>query len=478
LSDTFKSLFWSAIESFTTQFLQVVFGIFLARILGPKTFGIYGMLAIFIALANTLVNSGLTNALIQKTDRTEDDFSTVFIFNLFVSIFLYSILFLFKNAISNYFSEDILAELLPVIAIVVILKSFDIVGRTKLIIALNFRAIALINLTASFVSGSVAIVLAINDYGIWALVWQQVLLAMVSIALIFFYVDSYVVPKFYYSSFKQMFRFSSNLLVSNLLSTGMANIYNVLLGKNYGLSGLGYYTRARNFSEISSIVIGQFLQKVAFPKLSALQHDKIAYKTAHQRFIKAGYFFTFPAMLLLYLLAEPIVMLLLGNEWVKTIDLLRILALARITMPLSLLNLTALNSFGRSDVFLKLDVISIIFGISILMFTIRHGILMVVYGQLALSLISYFFNAWVAGKHANYLLGEQLKDSLPYILASLALLLSGLFLIQIECGYLLKMLLVVVGSLSPYLLVCYLLKTKELEYLTQFFNRSSATSKS
>lgn len=466
LKHTFSTgIFWSTIDKFSVQFFQFLIGIFLARILLPKDFGLIGMLAIFIAVSQTFVDSGLGSGLIQKQNRTEVDYSTVFIFNFAISTTVYVLLFFIAPYIALFYKTPELTLITRIIAINLIINSLALVQRTRLTIDLNFKALAKINLISVLLSGLIAIIAAYSNYGVWALVIK--VLANTSITVILLWFFSKWSPSLIFSkkSFKNLFSYSSKLLFASLYATGMQNIYNVMIGRVYTATSLGYYTQSKSLTDIMSGTITSALTQVTFPLLSSIQNDKKKMISIFRRIIKITAFFVIPVMCFLALTAKPIVLLLLGEKWIEVVPILQLMCFARIFHPLSSVNINFLNANGRSDLFLKVDLIQAPIIILLLIITIPISIKAIVIGHIISTIIGYFFFTYHIGTLFNYGAIKQLKDILSIVLVTLITSIVTFFSLQLFDSNFLKLITAAFSMVFTYLLFSTIFKVKELEEL-------------
>ena len=297
---------WSAVERFSVQGLQFIMGLVLARLLLPSDYGLVGMLAIFLAISQTLVDSGFSSALIQKKNRNETDYSTAFFFNIGVGLFFYLILFFTAPLIADFYKISELSSLTKVIGINVFITSLAIVQRAKLTIKLDFKTQAKASLASIFIGGCVGIAMAYKGYGVWALVVQSLLRN--GLNTLFLWLLSKWTPKVVFSkaSFKELFSFGSKLLGAGLLDTIYRNIYLIIIGKIFSARELGFYTRAKQFQQLPSENITGIIQRVTFPVLSSIQDDDEKLLKAYRTFIKLSVFVVFPLMIGLAIVAEPL----------------------------------------------------------------------------------------------------------------------------------------------------------------------------
>ena len=350
-----KGIIWSAVDKFAVQFGQFFASILLARILVPEDFGLIGMLAIFIALSQIFIESGLGLGLIQRQDSTDIDFSTVFVFNLGVSSFFYLLLFLAAPFISTFFNQPQLTNLIRVLGLNLFIIALAIVQRTKLTIAIDFKSIAKSNVIGMIVGGVFGVIAAKGGYGVWSLVLQTLLGSLATSVSLWVFSNWSPSIAFSKKSFKSLFGYGSKLLIAGLYAQILNNVYNICLGKFYPTASLGYYTKARSFADLSAGTVVSVIHQATFPILSSVQDDREKLVSIYSRLIRMSAFFIIPLMTLIALLAKPIVILLLTEKWVSLIPLLQWMVFARVFYPMSALNMNLLNAIGRSDLFLKVD---------------------------------------------------------------------------------------------------------------------------
>ncbi len=457
-----KGMLWSALDKFAVQGGQFIIGIILARLLMPEDFGLIGMLSIFIAISQTFIDSGMGSGLIQKKNRSNVDFSTVFVFNLVVSVSFYGILFTTAPLIARFYETPQLVLLTRVLAINIIINSLAIVQRSKLIINIDFKTIAKVNVVSVLSGGLVAVYFAYTGWGVWALVIQNLVRALVSVVM--FWILSHWKPSLIFSkeSFKTLFGFGSKLLVSGLYATGLNEIYNISIGKVYSASELGYYTRSKQFAEVSAGTVTSIIQQVTYPILASIQDNKERLVSVYSRLIKMTAFLVFPAMTLLALLAHPFIMLLLTDKWAPAIVLLQWLCFARVVTPISALNMNILNAVGRSDLFLKVDLAKAPIIIATLLITIPLGVKAIVIGNVITSVISFFINAYLPGKLFGYGAKQQIKDMILIFIATAVMAIAVFLITLLFENYYLQLGLGLITAIVFYAITSYFLKIEEL----------------
>lgn len=418
---TVKGMGWSAAENLTRLGVTFVVSIVLARLLSPEEYGLIGILSIFIAIFHTIVDGGFTNALIRKQNATDTDYSTAFYTNLVLSIILAAIFFLGAELIANFFERPKLALLTKVMSCIVVINALSLVQRARTTKSIDFKTQTKITFISSIGSGTIGISMAYMGYGVWALVGQQIFNQLLS--TIFFWIFNKWLPKFIFSwkSFKEMWAFGSKLLVSSLIDTIWKEVYQVVIGKCYSPATLGLYTRAKQFSDLCSSNLTSVVQRVSYPVLSSIQDDKVRLKFAYQRVIKTTMLPTFVLMFGMAACAKSMIFVLIGEQWLSCVPMLQIICTYGMLYPLHALNLNILQVQGRTDLFLKLEIIKKIIYVGPLLFGIFVDVYLMLVGSLLTSLISYYLNAYYSGPFLNYSIKEQVKDILPCLGVAIAM---------------------------------------------------------
>jgi len=409
---------WSAIDNVASSGISFLIGIVLARILSPAEFGILGMITVFIAVSNSIVDSGFSNALIRKNDAKDIDYNTVFYFNLLLGCFLYLILFFSAPIISVFFNEPILISVTRVMGTVLIINAFSIIQRTLLVKKVDFKTQTKISFIASITSGIVGIGMALEGMGVWSLVGQQVSRQLLNTIFLWVYSTWRPVLEFSKQSFKELFGFGSKLLVSGLIDTIYKNIYYLIIGKFYTAAQLGQYTRAEQFNMVFSSNLTSVVQRVSYPVLSSIQDEAERLKQAYRRVIKTTMLVTFACMLGLAAIAKPLIVILIGGKWLPAVPFLQIICFAGMLYPLHAINLNMLQIKGRSDLFLKLEIIKKLIAILPITLGVFFGIEFMLWGSVFTSFISYVLNSYYSSQLVDYSTWTQIRDIFPTFLVS------------------------------------------------------------
>lgn len=409
---------WSAIDSIANSGIAFLVGIILARILSPAEFGLIGMITVFIAVSNSIVDSGFSSALIRKVETKRIDYNTVFYFNLCLGIILYIILFFCAPAISRFFNEPVLISITRIMGTILVINAFGIVQRTLLVKEVDFKAQTKISLIASVTSGFIGVGMALKGFGVWSLVSQQISRQLLN--AIFLWVFNTWRPAWEFSkqSFQELFGFGSKLLVSGLIDTIYTNIYYLIIGKFYSAVQLGQYTRAEQFKSVFSSNMTTVVQRVSYPLLCSIQDDAERLKLTYQRVIKTTMLVTFACMLGLAAIAKPLILILIGAKWLPAVAFLQIICFAGMLYPLHAINLNMLMVKGRSDLFLKLEILKKFIAVIPIGLGIYYGIEFMLWGSVFISFAGYFINSYYSAMLINYSTWSQIKDIFPTFIVS------------------------------------------------------------
>jgi teichuronic acid exporter len=410
---TISGLTWSFIDSLAGQGINFVIGIILARLLSPKEFGLIGMIVILTAISQSLVDSGLNQALIRKSDCGQKDYSTVFYFNLVVGITLYLMLFILASPISDFFKEPQLLLLIRVLGLNLIINGIGLVQRTILTKNIDFKLQTKISIISSIISGTIAVWMALNSWGVWSLVWRIVIQSLTTVIL--FWIFSNWRPSFLFNiaSFRELFGFGSKLLVADLIDSTSRNIHYLVIGKYFSAVELGYYIRADEFKNIPSTNLNSIIGRVSYPILSSVQNDCKQLKTGYKKLIMSTMFISFVLMLGMVAVAESLVLVLIGEKWLPCVPYLQLLCFVGMLYPLHALNLNVLSVKGRSDLILKLELVKKPLLLPVIVIGVFWGIEVMIIAMIVSSLIALLLNSYWSGKMINYPLKEQMIDIAP-----------------------------------------------------------------
>lgn len=417
----FWGMIWSAAGNFSLQLIGFVVGVQLARILSPDDYGLVGMLTIFTAIAGCMIDSGMGNALVRKPDRTEVDCSTVYYFSIVTALLMYAVLFVAAPYIADFYNQPALCDLTRVLCLTLVIGPLAGVHGTKLYIDLQFKKSSAISVAAAIVGGVVGVTCAYLGCGVWALVYMQ--LASSSFRVLLTWLVVRWVPALVFSrqSFRELFGFGSKLLASAILDQTYNNIRPLLIGKVYSGADLGYYTRANQYASLPATTATGLLGGVTYPLLCKLQHDDDILREKYRLLIRLSAFVVFPLLMGLAAVAEPCIVVLITEKWLPCVLLLQILCFSLMWYPVHALNLNLLQVKGRSDLFLKLEVIKKINGVIMLLITVPISVTAMCYGAVVTSLLALIINTYYTGKLIQVGFFRQMGDLMPIFLLSLAM---------------------------------------------------------
>ena len=412
---------WSFLDTLFNSGTSFFVGVILARILSPREFGIIGLITIIVSISNSLIDSGFSQALIRKKSVSEHEYTSVFFFNLFVSFFLYLLLYAFTPNIAHFFHQPVLKKVIPVLCSVILVNALGIIQRTILIRNIDFRTQTIISIISVSISSCTSIVLAILGYGVWSLVFLT--LVRQFLQLICLWVSSKWKPKavFSFSHISVLFNFGWKLLIAGLIETVYKEIYSAIIGKNYSAYTVGFYVKAQQFNSIFSNAFAMVIQKVSYPYFSRIEHDETQLNYYFKRIFRFAMIFSFILNFLIFSISDSIIKILLGNIWMESAQYLRILCFAGALYPLHILNLNLLNVKGRSDFFLMLEIIKKIIAIPIVIIGIHTNIKILLYGVVLNSFISVFINSVLTGKYVKFSTKEQVKSILFFYIISVGI---------------------------------------------------------
>ncbi|MBQ8673135.1 MAG: lipopolysaccharide biosynthesis protein [Bacteroides sp.] len=382
-----KGVMWNAIERFSTQGIQFILTIIIARLLSPDDYGLIAMLGIFMAIAQTFIDSGFGNALIQKQDRTEADYSTAFYFNIIVAVAFYLLFFFLAPWIASFYEQPELVTISRVYFIALIINSFATVQVARFSILLDFKKMAQASLCAVVLGGGVGIYMAYNGTGAWAIVGQSLTTSLLWTVVLWFLSAWQPQRRFLKSSFRSLFCFGSKLLFSNLLHTLYNNIYSLIIGKYFGAVELGYFNRSYTLSQFPVQNFGNIVQKVLYPVQCRYQNDGEKFNQIFILYLRLSSYILFPIMVALSALAYPVIQLILTDKWLPAAPLLQIISISMMWFPIMQANVLVLDAKGRSDYHLYSEIVKKILAVIILLVSMRLGIYGVCWGLLVYSFV-------------------------------------------------------------------------------------------
>lgn len=425
-----KSFLWTALESYSSQGIAFIVSIFMARILTPADYGIIGIIGVFLALSDIFIDSGFSNALINKQNCTKADFSTVFYTNIVISLVFFAILFFCAPLIASFYKNPVLVWTTRAMALTFVISSFGAVSMTILTKELRFKAKAIIAFIVSCISGFIGIYLAYNGWGVWALVWQAVISCAARTIISIIYAKWKPALIFNKESFKGLFKFGSNLLGSNILFTLYNNIYTLVIGKVFNPKELGYFSRAEGYSKLIPNNIGGIFGKILFPILTRHQNnDKILIKL-HTQISVSSSFYIFPACTMLAGVASPIVYLLISEKWMPIVALLQILSFSGMVDHFATINSNFILAKGSSKLFLQNHLITKPIGILILIISVLCNLEIVAIGKVLYTVVCVYVSFRALKKVLAINMYNFIRPIIKLFVISL--LIGGIALVEAE----------------------------------------------
>lgn len=407
---TISGLRWSMIEKFSSQGVSFMISIIIARLLTPADYGLIGLTAVFIGIPQVFISSGFGTALVKKIDRTEVDFSTMFYYNTGISLLCYLLLFIGAPFIASYFNQLELSAIIRILGLNFVFNSFQLVQIVKCRINLDFKIQAKISFIGVIGSGSIGLLCAFCGFGVWALVIQSIAANLISLLSYSYFVRWYPKCGFSKQSFKELFGYGSKILLTSLLNTVFGNIYNLVIGKCYSISQLGYYTRAQSLGALPSTNVIGVLQNVSFPVLSKCQENEAQMVAYHRKMVRITCYVLFPIFGFLIVFAKPLILVLLTDKWLPAAPFLQILSIGFMFGSLQVLNSNPLYVKGKTNLVLYVELINKLLTVIMLAICIPLGIMAICIGSSILSIVTFFVNIYYVKKVFPLNFINQLKD--------------------------------------------------------------------
>lgn len=425
-----KATAWQLTNSMTSNAVQLVMTIILARYIMPEQYGIIAIALIIVSIAQTVANSGMGMALIRKADLTETDCSTVFFYNLTVSIVLYLCICPIVPVITGFYDITEYTSAFIVLLTVIPVSSLGEIPKTLYSVSLDFKTLSILNISSTVISGVIGIVMAIAGYGIWALIIQYLSYTTCSVIALWIASGWHPIFAFSFKSLKDLYSFGSKLMLSKLLDTIFRQLYSAIIGKLFTASALGLYNRAETFANMTTQSPSDTLSAITYPALCKIKDDELRLKENYRRILRLSAFVIFPVCLGLGAITRPLVNTLFSAEWSGMIPLLQILVFSVMWYPVHAINLSLLQVKGRSDLVLRLEIIKKTIVIAIIIATAPLGIIAMCLGRVATSVIALFINTYYTTRILHLTLIEQFKDIAPSLLLSGVMYLASIFIVN------------------------------------------------
>jgi len=408
-----RALLWSAAERISLQGIQFVISILLARFLMPEEFGLIAMLAIFIAIADSFINSGFGHALIQKQRATHVDECSIFYFNVIVGFIVAALLCFSAPWIADFYNQPQLTLMIYALSLNLIFSAFGLVQVTLLSKYLNFKIQQKVSVISAIASGTIGVTMALKGFGVWSLVIMQLSNTLFRTSLLWLFNTWRPSWTFSFEALRSMFAFGSRIFLVGLINAFFVNIYNLVIAKLFSPMALGFYVRAESLQQLPVNTVAGVINQVTFPVFSAIQDDKPRLKRGVSKALTMMVLIVFPMMVGLAIVAKPLVLVLLTEKWLPSVPYLQLFCVLGMLHPIHLINLSALNAQGRSDLFVRVEVLKKFLTIIIILITYRWGITAMIYGQIIVSFLSFYLNAYYTQKLLDYSIIEQIRDFIP-----------------------------------------------------------------
>ncbi|MDD2798229.1 MAG: lipopolysaccharide biosynthesis protein [Bacteroidales bacterium] len=438
---TIFALIWNGLDKFGANIIYLILGIVLARLLSPNDYGVMGILSIFTVFAGTIIDSGLGIALIRKKEVTEEDYNSIFYFNLIVCLLLYILLWMVAPSIAYFFNKQELTVLARVGFTVLLVNALGSIQQTKLTKEIDFKNKTIANMLSLFVGGVFGIAAAFNDFGVWSLIIQMISGAIVKTIFVWYISDWRPKLLFSLQSIKEMLSFSLSILGASIVNLIYLNSYSFIIGRLFSLSALGYYSQGTKWSDMFVNSLGGIFQSSTLTVFSAIQDNKDQLIRSYRKMMRLAAFITFPLLLGLAFFARPIVMVMLSTKWEQSIIYIQLLSSIGIVTVFSVLNQNFATIAGKSALLFRIEIWKLFFSFVAIAITYRYGILMIVYGLAATRLFVYVATTWIVGRIVDYRLNLQIKDIVPYFGISLIAGFFSLLTVHFFDNYLVQMLL-------------------------------------
>jgi len=467
-----KGIFWSAVDRFSAQGLQFLMTIIITRFVTPEEYGLVAMLAIFIALSNSIIESGFSSALIQKQNRTDLDFSAVFYYNVLIAIGLYLLLYFSSPLIAGFYQEPRLELLTKVICLSLIISSFNVVPNAKLTIAMDFKSITKASLLSGLLSGCVGVYMAISGYGVWAIVFQSLLQYLINSIILWYFIKWHPLLRFSIASFKSLYSFGSKMMFSGLLHTIYLNLYTLVIGKFINAHTVGLFNRSNSLAQYPSTNIVGIVNRVYYPALCNLQNDTKSFADLFHSYLRMACFVIFPLSALLAALADPLIRILLTDKWAGTIIPLQIISIAYMFYPVMLINNQPLQALNHTTMFLISEIIKKIVAVILLLLSLNYGLhflclSILIYNMLDILIILMFTRRIMATGYR-----KQLKELMPIFLCSI---ISGsvvfLFVSYVDIHIFFLLIVGTIIGIISYAILSHLFRIQEIRIINNIIKK-------
>lgn len=465
-----KNLFWRMGERYSVQIVQFIVQIVLARFLEPSLFGTIALIIVFINILQVFVDSGLGNSLIQKKDADDLDFSTVFFFNIFLCLILYSLIFCIAPFISNFFESD-LTSVIRVLSLVIVISGIKNVQQAYVSRNMLFKKFFIATSIGTLISAIISIIMAYKGYGVWAIVAQNIINNLIDTLLLWIIIKWKPKLQFSFTRLKKLLQFGWKLLVSAIINVSYNEMRQLIIGKRYSNEDLAFYNRGEQFPKFIVNSINSSIDSVLFPSLSKLQNDKVKVREMTRKAIKTSFYIMAPMMIGLAVCANSIVKLVLTDKWLECVPFMQILCIEYVFYPIHTANLNAIQAMGRSDYFLILEIIKKVVGVIVLLISMWYGPIWIAFSLVITTFISQIINSWPNKKLLDYSYFKQIKDIIPTLL--IALIMGGIVYAVglLNINYVLLLVLQVATGIISYIVLSLIFKNDSFLYIISLLKK-------
>jgi len=461
-----SSLLWKFIERGGNQIISFVISIILARLLSPDDYGLIALIMVFITFANIFIQSGFSTSLIQKKSISKNDYDTAFTCSIIIASIIYIILFILAPSISLFYLNDKIIVLLRVVSLSLFIGSLNSVQVAIISRKMQFRKLFKSSIIAAVISGIISILLSLNNFGVWSLVCNLILNQLIVSMLLYYSIDWNPSFKISKDSLSQLFNFGSNILMTNILATLFLNLRNLVVGKLFNSTILGFYNRGMQFPAAFVSNIDGTIQSVMLPTYSFYQDNILVVRNIVRRSIKMSSFIVFPMMFGLLVISKPLILVLLTEKWIPAVIFVQIYCLIYALMPIHTANLYAIKALGHSGMILKIEIVKKVIDVIILILSLQFGVIAIALGELISGLISTIINAYPNKKYLNYSIREQWTDIIPSLTLSIIMAICIYFIQFLNIqnnAFLITM--QILSGIVIYSALAFLLKFEEISYL-------------
>lgn len=472
--EALSGLIWTFSQQFGSQIITFIIGVVVARLLLPSDFGTIAMFGVVMSIGKSLADGGMASSLIRTKETNDEDFSTVFWFNIAVAMGIYGIIFMTAPFIAEFYTLELLTPIIRVYCLVLVINSFITVQHTRFVKEMKFKVLFTIQLPSLIISGIAGVIFAYYGFGVWSLVYSALIQSLLSTIQYWFYGKWRPLFIFNKQKFKHHFGFGFKLTLSGLLDTVFKDIYTIIIGKVFSPGQLGYYNRADNLKQLPITNLSVALNRVTYPLFSKIQNDDVQLKNVYKKIMKAVIFVVAPILMIMCVLAEPLIRFILTEKWLPVAPYLQILCIVGLFYPIHSYNLNILKIKGRSDLFLKLEVIKKILIVVVVLVSVNYGIFGLLWGRVFTTIAALFINMYYSGKFIDYKAFEQLKDILPTIVLAVCV---GLFIYLVDTFLwrsdieIVRLTIMGMVALGTYILLGKMLKFSEFDFIRNLIRK-------